>query len=570
MLPLPRDNAQQKATCPMSSSFSQRTATTLLFCGLLTLLSATRALAERPLQDPPNDVRAFARPHVVPVLVRNRWNVVLELTIHVELSQASRTLQDVELSLGGSLDLEDIEKVDVIASTLPQRSWTNVGNLNRHQDLSLFGDAQPQSTSNTIHVRGSAKLQQGVNHFFVSVKITDQADMSKTLQIECPAVTIDGQTHQLKSTGPTASLRLGYALRRAGDDGVHTYRIPGLATTKAGSLIAVYDVRYDSNRDLPADIDVGMSRSVDGGRSWEPMRIIMDMGNELKWHGDGIGDPTVLVDPIRGTIWVAAIWSHGNRAWRHSGPGLRPEETGQFVLVRSDDDGKTWSNPINITNQVKDPQWNLVFNGPGKGICLQDGTLVFPAQFQDKNRVPHSTIVYSLDRGRTWKIGTGAHLQTTEAQVVEYRPGELMLNCRYNLAASRVVMTTKDLGASWEEHPSSQKALIEPRACMASLIAVDEPSGDESTDVEPPDRWLLFSNPNSTRARENITIKASSDGGHSWPQAHQLLLDQGRGAGYSCMTMIDKDTIGILYEGSTSQLVFQRIPLLDVIETSYR
>ena len=65
---------------------------------------------------------------------------------------------------------------------------------------------------------------------------------------------------------------------------------------------------------MPGDIDVGLSRSTDYGRTWEPTRTIMDMGADPKWRYDGIGDPAVLVDRNTGTIWVAATWSHGNRS----------------------------------------------------------------------------------------------------------------------------------------------------------------------------------------------------------------------------------------------------------------
>ncbi len=54
------------------------------------------------------------------------------------------------------------------------------------------------------------------------------------------------------------------------------YRIPGLATTNEGTLIAVYDIRHQGWRDLPGNIDVGMSRSTDKGQTWEPMKMIMD------------------------------------------------------------------------------------------------------------------------------------------------------------------------------------------------------------------------------------------------------------------------------------------------------
>ncbi len=284
----------------------------------------------------------------------------------------------------------------------------------------------------------------------------------------------------------------------------------------------------------------------------------MDMGDDEEWRYDGIGDPAVLVDRNTGTIWVAATWSHGNRSWTGSGPGLTPEETGQFVLVRSDDDGVTWSEPINITEQVKKPEWCFLLAGPGKGITMRDGTIVFAAQYQDpeaNKRQPHSTIVYSKDHGESWRIGTGAFGDTTESQVIEVEPGVLMLNCRYDLDNVRVVMTTADLGKTWQKHPTSQRALIEPVSCMASLIDVDQEVGKDVGN------WLLFSNPDDMQSRQRIMIKASSDDGNTWPQQNRLLLDEGTGRGYSCLSMIDEKTIGILYESSRADLAFQRIPL---------
>ena len=57
---------------------------------------------------------------------------------------------------------------------------------------------------------------------------------------------------------------------------------------------------------------------------------------------------------------------------------------------------------------------------------------------------------------------------------------------------------------------------------------------------------VLFSNPNSKFRRERMTIRASLDDGNSWPVDHRLLLDEGEGRGYSCMTKIDDSTVGIL------------------------
>ena len=269
------------------------------------------------------------------------------------------------------------------------------------------------------------KLVEGENIIWVNCRLKEGVGIDQSIGAAIHHVGFsNGQSFKLDA--PPSKQRLGVAVRKGGDDGVHTYRIPGLTTTNKGTLIGVYDVRRRSGGDLPGDIDVGMSQSTDGGRTWEPMKIIMDMGDDPEWRYDGIGDPAVLVDKNTGTIWVAATWSHGNRSWRGSGPGLTPEETGQLMLVRSDDDGLTWSRPINITQQVKKPEWCFILQGPGKGITMRDGTLVFAAQYQDppdKQRLPHSTIIYSKDHGKTWEVGTGAFDDTTESQVVEIEPG---------------------------------------------------------------------------------------------------------------------------------------------------
>ncbi|NND98223.1 MAG: sulfatase-like hydrolase/transferase [Pirellulaceae bacterium] len=407
----------------------------------------------------------------------------------------------------------------------------------------------------------TCRLAEGDNFVWIAASINAGADIDQTIGAACRQVTFSNDA-AINIPSTLATQRMGVAVRDGGDDGINTFRIPGLATTNEGTLIGVYDVRHRAGGDLPGDIDVGMSRSTDGGRTWEPMQIIMDMGQDPKWLYDGIGDPAILVDKNTGTVWVAATWSHGNRSWVGSGPGLTPDETGQLMMVRSDDDGVTWSAPINITSQVKKPEWCFLLQGPGKGITMRDGTIVFAAQYQDppnQNRLPHSTILYSKDHGASWQIGSGAADDTTEAQVVEVEPGVLMLNCRYNRSSARVVMTTRDMGQTWQTHPTSKRSLIEPGSCMASLIKIDRGVGNDD------DSWLLFSNPDSTRGRHHITIKASPDRGMTWPKQHRLLLDEGLGRGYSCLSIIDDKTVGILYEGSRADMTFQRIALSDLI-----
>lgn len=357
---------------------------------------------------------------------------------------------------------------------------------------------------------------------------------------------------------------MGVGVRHAGDDGVAAYRIPGLVTTNEGTLLAVYDIRHNSSVDLQEHIDIGLSRSVDGGRTWEKMRVPLAFKNAggLPSAQNGVGDPCILFDTKTNTAWIAALWTHGcgnQRAWWSSHQGMTPEETGQLVLTCSKDDGKTWSAPVNVTSQVKDPSWYLLLQGPGRGITMNDGTLVFPIQFIDSTRVPNAGIMYSKNQGDTWKIHNLARTNTTEAQVVEIEPGVVMLNMRDNRGGSRAVATSSDLGKTWVEHASSRKALQEP-VCMASLLRIPATDNVLNKDI------LVFSNPDTTKGRHHITIKVSLDGGNTWPPEYQLMLDEDEGWGYSCLTLIDRETIGILYESSVAHMTFQAVKLQDLIK----
>ncbi len=132
----------------------------------------------------------------------------------------------------------------------------------------------------------------------------------------------------------------------------------GTGHDQVGSLIGVYDVRWNSSVDLQERIDIGVSRSTDKGQTWEPMRIAMSFADKggLPAAQNGVGDPAVLVDENTGTIWVVAVWAHGmgnGRATGRTPGGIEPIRTPQLMMVRSDDDGRTWSDPVNVTGQVK-------------------------------------------------------------------------------------------------------------------------------------------------------------------------------------------------------------------------
>ena len=109
-----------------------------------------------------------------------------------------------------------------------------------------------------------------------------------------------------------------------------------------------------------------------------------------------------------------------------------------------------------------------------------------------------------------------------------------------------------------EEHPTSYSVLTEP-TCMASIHKHTYVKNNERKSL------LAFFNPNSYKGRNMLTLKLSFDNGDSWPKEYWLLLDQWGGAGYSCITSIDNDTLGIVYEGSGAHLIFQQINLRELL-----
>ncbi len=505
----------------------------------------------------------------VPLFTERDNQGILEITLSVSETEKPPGLKTIELFFHKNSHPEIISSI--IADYIVENGT----------DISKENFGSHYQSGYSVKISGNRVLEPGEHTFHINISVPADAALEKSILIEKVRLKFGGRQRLVIEPEENFAYRPGVVLRAAGQDNCDTYRIPGIITTGKGTLIAVYDNRYNNSKDLQEDVDIGMSRSIDGGQTWEPMRVIMDMG---EWGGrserlNGIGDPAVLYDHTTGTIWVAALWMSGSSPdqmlWWASKPGMSPEETGQFILSKSTDDGLTWSEPVNITEQIKDPTWQLLLQGPGAGITLNDGTLVFPAQFKADigekaldggQYICHSTIIYSKDGGKTWLIGTGAKPNTTEAQVVQLTDGSLMLNMRDDLnrrvkdeTNGRAVSVTKDLGQTWTSHPTSNSTLQEPN-CMASIIGADlTVSGSKQ-------RVLFFSNPNNKNSRTNMTIKTSLDEGETWPAELHVELYAPAGFGYSCLTMVDENNVGIVYEG-VKELYFQKVPVSDLLKS---
>ncbi|WP_019537700.1 sialidase family protein [Proteiniphilum acetatigenes] len=508
---------------------------------------------------------------VLPVLTGKDANPVLKVEM-IRQKPVNYTLQKISVSLEGTTDLNDIERISLFKSDDKGRFATDT----------LIGEAQPASI---VTFKDNFDVTEDTLTFWVSVTLKENIDLTHRVKVQCKSISTDiGKVHI--PAVDTQSLRVGVAVRRHMQDDVHTSRIPGLATSKNGTLLAIYDARYESARDLQGHMDIALNRSTDGGRTWEPMQVVLDMN---EWGGlpekyNGVSDACILVDDNTGDIYIAGLWMHGVldretgkwvegltkdsirhiHQWQAKGsqPGFGVKETSQFLITKSTDDGQTWSEPVNIT-PIKKKEWWLFAPAPGHGITLSDGTLVFPTQGRDETGEPFSNITWSKDGGETWITANPATKNTTECMAVELADGFIMLNMRDNRnrgneeVNGRSVFVTSDLGETWREHPTSRKALIEP-TCMASLHKhVYQENGVEKS-------VLLFVNPASTSKRDHITLKVSYDDGNTWPEDKHILLDEYSGRGYSCITSVNDSTIGILYESSQADMVFQTVSLKEI------
>ena len=522
-----------------------------------------------------NDTIKIKQPQT-PILIERHDNILYYIRIN---AADSSTVNSIKLSFDKGVNLKEIKALKVYYSGTESTERKNKADYSPVQYISRDSPQLTLSANHSYSIKKSEtnkinsenhltinqRLTPGVNYFWISLETKPNASILSKIKSKITTIIVNQKASPLCYDSDENMIRhLGIGVRHAGDDKATAYRIPGLETSNKGTLLAVYDVRYNNSVDLQEYVNVGLSRSTDKGQTWEPMRTIIDFDeyNGLPKAQNGVGDPAILVDKYTGTIWVVAAWTHGmgnGRAWFNSQQGMDAHHTAQLVMVKSIDDGRTWSKPINITSQLKVPEWYFLLQGPGKGIVMKDGTMVFANQYINAERIPCAGIMYSKDHGKTWQTHNSPRSNTTEAQVIELTPGVIMLNMRDNRGGSRSIFTTKDLGQTWEEHPTSRSSLQEP-ICMASLIKVDAKDNCLGKDL------LFFSNPNSTKVRKNITIKASLDHGMTWNQSNQLLLDEDDSWGYTCLSMIDKETVGIFYESSAAHMTFQAIKIKDIIK----
>ncbi|WP_010584801.1 alpha/beta hydrolase fold domain-containing protein [Schlesneria paludicola] len=540
-----------------SFAFWQRAFNSALVLGVL--CASVIRVSELRGQDFAKQATATVTRPICPMLIRNAYGPLLRIVVAVEKGAAVQ-IRTLGFTLNGTDDLGDLDSLMLFATG--------------DQDVFTTGTVvgKTLAPAATILFEVDQPLHEGKNVFWLACRLKDTASLAHRVAATCTVVETTLGHLVPQDRHIELRHRIGVALRKHNDDGVHTYRIPAMTTSPKGSLLVVCDMRRRKGRDLQEDIDIGLSRSTDGGQTWDPVRVIMDMGEYggLPQELNGCSDPGIIVDQQTGEIFCFALWMSGKpgqHQWVGDGsePGFEIGKTAQFMMVRSKDDGITWSKPENLTRKLKDESWWLLAPSPQSGICLSDGTLVMPVQGRTgrEKLETFATLMVSHDHGETWTVGKPGYTGGNECQAALLDDGSIMLNVRNDRERFRAVVVTSDLGQTWTPHVTNRCTLIEPN-CNGSLLSVRYHRASETKHI------LLFANPHTQKGRMNHTIQVSFDEGATWPDSHHLLLDEGVGAGYPSLTRVGQDDIGIVYEGSQSQLVFERIALDDLLVPARR
>jgi len=326
------------------------------------------------------------------------------------------------------------------------------------------------------------------------------------------------------------------------------YREQAVAVTNNGTVVVVAQGRNKSRWSDRSGQDLVCKTSRDSGKTWSAGRLVVTHG--LK----SVCPNAAVYDRRTGRIHVLYnlfMWDYTRVP-----KGIRGEmgdlNCRQFT-VHSDDNGRTWSRPRDISQMV-DTKGAVMVVGSGEGIQLARGRhkgrlIVAGGDFYKGKKV---LCFYSDDRGKTWKRSRAVPFKgqvawASESKVAELHDGTLVLNSRsFVRDGSKQRLRTRsfstDGGTTWST--LANDPALKTVSCNGSLIAVKHAKGAGGT-------VLLCSVPVGPR-RTHGTVYASLDGGRTWPI--KRLVVPGFFA-YSSLIQLPDGAIGLFYEADNYRAV---------------
>ena len=202
------------------------------------------------------------------------------------------------------------------------------------------------------------------------------------------------------------------------------------------------------------------------------------------------------------------------------------EDAKSCYTIKSDDDGATWSAPVEITNAFT--AWSAISSPI---IELANGDLVAAVYGRDIGDTRDSAVtVISNDAGATW--GSEAEIDPVELNTDFQEPNILLLSNGDILALLRTTSNeiyrsvSTDSGATWSY----------PVVCFPG-------SGSPRISRTTSDIVVCVYR---SIANSNAVVRASLDNGQNW-SAETLLDDDGNSMTYGAMQELDTGNVKIVY-----------------------
>ncbi|MGW0799853.1 exo-alpha-sialidase [Streptomyces sp. NPDC002692] len=357
-------------------------------------------------------------------------------------------------------------------------------------------------------------------------------------------IALPGPAGAQQGTAP-AEFEQQVLFKAAQDPGYACFRIPAVVRTPRGTLLAFAEGRVHDCGDA-GDIDIVVKRSTDGGRTWGPLQVVNEGA------GDTHGNPAPVVDARTGRVVLAETYNTGRTDGRSC--DVPCDRTPH--LQYSDDDGLSWSAPRDLSDEILPPEWNSWYaTGPVHGIQLtrgrHTGRLVFGVNTEtwDGSRVTanNAALITSDDGGSHWRIGATDSWPIADDGTFRQKPSELTLTQRTDGAVlvsgreqdgtdlgHRTQAVSRDGGDTFTAPFRDLPDLYAPQV-QGSVLRLDD--------------RILLACPGDPDRRRTMMIRSSYDGGRTWDSVDRGTVVTTDWSGYSDLTRIDGDTVGLLYEG---------------------